>query len=176
MKSAFIILPLLLIASQSFASLNMKPGLWAVRTQVTQDGKTKEPRVEMKKSMQDLPPEQRQKIEAMMNRMGAGLGEDGMRVCYTQEMIDNESALSRHGNEKCETQFKTKTASKLNGTFKCDDGSTGEMDWTLTKDDQYNGKVTVNRAGKKADIAYTGKFVSAVCGDVKPVNLKVSSQ
>ena len=162
----------LLVSASAFASLNMKPGLWTVQTKVTQDGKTHEPRVEMKKSMEDMSPEQRSQVEAMMKKMGAGLGDDGMKVCYTPEMIQNDSALSRHGKEKCETHFKTKTASRVAGDFKCDDGSTGKMDWTLSGNEKYTGKVTLDRDGKKTDIAYNGKFVSSDCGDVKPIDMK----
>lgn len=175
MKTSMMILSLSFISASAFASLDMKPGLWTVQTKITQDGKTHEPRVEMQQSMKDMSPEQRAQVDAMMKKLGAGLGDDGMKVCYTREMIANDKALSRHGKE-CKNDYTTKTSSKVVGTFKCNDGSKGEMEWQLSSTDQYTGNVKLEREGKKSDIAYTGKFVDANCGDVKPIDLKVSSQ
>lgn len=161
---------ILLISSNAFAALDMRPGLWAVEMIVKEDGKTLDMANEMKKAMAKMTPEQK---KAMMDKVGqnAGLGKDGkMQICYSKEMIENPEALVKRPKPNCKTNVIKDSKDEVVTNFKCPDGTSGNSNWSVTNSKSYKGLLhMVTQQGEPSDINYTGEFISGDCGKIKPV-------
>lgn len=159
------------------AALSMKPGLWTIDMKMKKDGKEFDPQAKMKEAMAKMSPKQREQMEAMMAKMGAGNGsasfgmsEKGMQVCFTGKTLQNEEFLHQHKQRDCETSFPTKTPNRVVTVFKCKNGTSGTAEWNVKDSTHYQGAVKItDKKGSKSEINYLGSFVNADCGKVKPI-------
>ena len=170
------------LAGSAFAqSTGMKAGLWEMKTlKQVMDGKDMQARMagaqaQMQQAMADLPPEQRRKMEAMMEKRGPAMSGGGaMRMCISPEMaardnpmVDPEgkcepTKMSRSGN-KTSYEFNCKTAGgsmvgKGDSTV-AGDTITSRMDMTTS---DATGKHTMQTESQM-------KYLGADCGGLKPV-------
>ncbi|AHZ84847.1 hypothetical protein Bb109J_c2153 [Bdellovibrio bacteriovorus] len=166
-----ILFTALCTASTTFAAFDIKPGLWEVKMQMTLDGKAFDPMAEMNKALEQLPPEQRKKMEAML----AGsdkipVTKNGYRICYTADMLKSPNKVME-GTKACTTKITTQTAKKLAGTFDCPkDDAKGDFEWNAKSSNEYEGLMNGKTSkGGNTQVRYQGKFISADCGKVKPV-------
>lgn len=173
MKRTLIIIIVGLWATRSFAALNMRPGLWEIVTKIQHNGKEIDPQAEIKKALEKMPENQRQQMEKMITDLSKGnynLKKGIIQVCYTKEMLEDEENLAKHGDKKCQTTVKEKSSSHIVTTFKCDDGESGEANFTIKTPTTYTGIVKINNLkGKDGEINYSGTFTSKNCGKVKPI-------
>lgn len=162
---------LLLTTAPAHATFDIKPGLWQVQMKMTLDGKAFEPMAEVKKALEKLSPEQRKQMEAMMaGNSQMPIAKDGYRVCYTKEMLKNPGKVME-GTQSCTTKITTQTSKKIAGSFDCPkEDAKGTFEWNAKSDSAYEGLMTGKTSkGKDTVIRYSGKFISADCGKVKPV-------
>ena len=185
MKIAQIAVPVLtmVLAATSVAhAQSVKPGLWdSTVLRLTVDGKDMLAQMntaqeQMRKSLAQLPPDQRKRMEAMMSAQGGSGGTT--RICISPEMAARDgSMMQRPANSECETPKFTKNGNRINFEMNCKQAGTqtvakGE---TLLAGDQMTTKVdaVVTEAGgvKRTSVTETQmKFVSSDCGSVKPID------
>jgi hypothetical protein len=177
MKFLFLMIMISFVSVEVQAALSIKPGLWTIQSKVKRDGKEFDPNQMMKDAMAQMTPEQRKQVEAMMNKMSGGkgpamkMGEKGIQVCYTSELLKNEEMLNQHKDQSCTSTFPVKTSTNLVVEFKCKNGTNGKADWKVKDSTHYIGKVTVTEGnGNATEIDYQAEFSSANCGAVKPVS------
>ncbi len=177
MKTMILITAFLITIGSSQAALSIKPGLWSVQSKMKQDGKEYDPQAILKATLAKMTPEQKKQMEAMMAKMGKGgspfgVSSKGIEVCYTPEMLKSESFLSQQNSKECTQEFPVKTSTHIVIKFKCANGMNGTGDWTVKDSAHYVGTMKINeKSGKKTDVNYQAEFVSANCGNVKPIDL-----
>ncbi len=156
----------------------LKPGLWEIVAQSRQvDGKAMpDPSAQMASQMKNLPPHMRQQIEARMKAHGVQMtpGQGGMtvRTCVTQDMLDQNRWQRTDG--KCQSQMLGHTGNTWNWKVRCTQPpSEGEGSTTVTGGDSYVNlmRMTTQQNGKPHTMTmkHSGKWVSASCGDIKPI-------
>ena len=162
-------------SGMAHAKINITPGLWDVSMKINHGGKVIDPNEQMKAALAKMPAEKRKKMEQMMQQMGAGdLTGKGVKVCYSNEMLQQDTLMPQTENHKCKTDVKTKNDSKVVTDFTCDDGAKGTATWEIKSEKEFLGEVKVNKAGKDSQINYNGKFMNADCGKIKPYMKKAS--
>jgi hypothetical protein len=183
MRKAMLGWFVMLTALQVFAQvISVKPGLWQTRmVKQIRDGRDMTAQItaamaQMQEKLANMPPEQREKMEAMMGKSGAPtMGSNGsVKMCITPEqarqdkpLIDREgcppATVKRSGNHStfefsCTTDGTT-TRSKGEST------STGDVISTVED-------TTIQKATGDTHVWHTEtemKFLGADCGDVKPL-------
>jgi hypothetical protein len=167
-----------LVALAGFAAAGqvapVKPGLWEVHVDRTIDGQ-KAPGMEER--FKNMPPERRQQMEEMMKARGIDQSGNVMKVCHTKETLDR----SRFSNAMpdCKTTFGQSSGSVWKGHTTCARmhlESDTEIKFTGSK--SYTSKTSsVSEIGgrtRKSEIVTSGKWLSADCGDVKPLQDSLS--
>ena len=153
----------------------LSPGLWEHSfTMKSQSGKMEKAMKDMQQAMASMPPEQRRQMEAMMGKQGVAIGPQGntVKVCLTKE--DTERDQPPPAQQGC-TQTSTRSGNVWSVSFKCPGPppSSGDGSVTLQSPTAYTGimNVVTDVRGKaeKVEMATTGKWVGANCGDIKPV-------
>ncbi len=180
MKCSLTLL-LLAISSTSFAaSSGMKAGLWEHSfTMKSQSGQVEKSMAEMKKQMEKMPAEQRKFMEDMMAKQGLGLsgGMNSVKVCISKEQADNLD-IPQKQNDNCTQEITSRTDKSVKMKFDCKGSqpSSGEGEFTLTSPTAYTGKAVINTTtqGKpdRMDMDQKGKWLSADCGNIKPIPTK----
>lgn len=163
------------------ASLNMKPGKWRIATTMSQEGKAQvDPMAKMREAMGKMTPAQKKQMEEMMAKMGknlaqgkadvnklpkVGFDKDGMTICYTKEMLEGDLGLQKQQeDQKCKVSDFNKTSSKISMKFTCEDGASGEGQWTITDPTHLNGVTKlVSAKGTKSEIKFKAEFLTAKC-------------
>lgn len=151
----------------------LKPGLWEIHMEHEVNGQ-KMP--DMSEHMKNLSPEARQQVEAMMKQRGMEMGGGGTtKVCYSKETLDQ----GRWADVKsgCKTDYTTRTAASWKWHSSCPQynmESDGEA--TFSSPESYVMKATTVSKGtdkaRNSQMTMTGKWLSADCGDVKPLQAK----
>ncbi|MBH1966377.1 MAG: DUF3617 domain-containing protein [Comamonadaceae bacterium] len=185
MKVRRFIVPalMLLVAAGGVAQAqSVKPGLWETNiVRMTVDGKDMLTQMnaaqeQMRKSLAQLPPEQRKKMEAMMSAQGTtGMG---TRICITPEMAANDrSMMQKPEDSDCDTPKFSKSGNRLNFEMSCrqDGGKIQAKGETLLAENQVTSKMeavmTEAKGTKRTSVTETQmKFISSNCGSVKPVD------
>jgi hypothetical protein len=173
------------IAVPAFADLlNMQAGLWemkAVKTVI--DGKDQSAQIsdaqaKMQAAMASMTPEQRAKMEAMMQQYGGGASQGASaaagQICLSPEMAKrSELPMSKDG--KCQPTY-TQSGNTATFTYSCQTG-------TVTS----SGKGSASRSGDLVSIISDGttttasgthtmhaemqmRYLGADCGAVKPAD------
>lgn len=175
MKTFFTALLTVTFASAAFAEVNLKPGLWEIKTKM-EGPNGQDPMAKLRESMAKMSPEQRKQMQAMMGNSGVGLGNDGsIKVCYSKDSFKNhDSLLTSAQKSKCKTTIKEQSSTKMVMDFKCDNGSEGTAEWKTIGETKYTSVMnfTSAKSGRKGTINHEGKFVKSDCGSVKPIGQK----
>jgi hypothetical protein len=150
----------------------IKPGLWQVQMEREVNGQ-KMP--DMSERLKNMPPEKRAQFEAMMKQHGVGMGGGPNQVCYTQEMLEHSPWADMQMD--CKPTFSSRTSSSWKWHTSCPKaGIEADGEAIFINSENYTVKSTsVSKMGDKVrnSIAtMTGKWMSADCGDVKPLDLK----
>jgi hypothetical protein len=162
-----------LLADSTFQPLNVKTGLWQVTTTSTASGI---PPIspDMQARLDQMTPEQRARIEAMMkSRLGGTPQVTTYQKCITAEDL-NTNAFMNKPDEKCTWTVLNSTASdmEVQGTSCAagrDQGMQTEVNIKMHAVDSENVKASVQGAatgnGHTVNInkTITGKWISASC-------------
>ena len=159
---------------------SLKPGLWEITNKLQSSNPQMDQQMAMaQQQMANMPPEQRKMAEEMMARQGVKLGAGGpggmsMKICMTREMAERNEIPSQRGD--CKTTMLPRSGNTMKMSFACaNPPSSGEGEYTFSGSDAYSMKMTVNTQvqGKpeKMNMAGSGKWLGADCGDIKPLAL-----
>ena len=152
------------------------PGLWEhTFSMKSHDGRMEAAMAEMQKQLAAMPPDQRQQMEAMMASRGVKMGAQGTsaKFCLSKEQAAKgaEPYLSRD----CSRQELTRSGNTMKYKFECTrpQPMKGEGELTFVSDKAYRGKSVVtsqvNGQPQQMNMEMTGQWLSADCGDVKPM-------
>lgn len=157
----------------------VKPGLWEM-TNKLQSGSVEMEKAmaEGQKAMADLPPEQRKMVQDMMAKQGVNIGSSAsgamsIKICITQEMIDNNELSATAGD--CKTTNSPRVGNSMKVSYVCaKPPSSGEGQVTFAGPEMIYSKMTVttptaNGKSEKMSMEGQGKWLSAECGAIKPV-------
>ena len=157
----------------------VKPGLWEM-TNKLQSGSVEMEKAmaEGQKAMADLPPEQRKMVQDMMAKQGVNIGTSAsgamsVKICITQEMIDNNELSATAGD--CKTTNSPRVGNSMKVSYVCaKPPSSGEGQVTFAGPEMIYSKMTVttptaNGKSEKMSMEGQGKWLSAECGAIKPV-------
>ena len=162
------------------AQPRIRPGLWeesvAIKTDNAQANAAME---QMKSRLASMPPEQRAAIEKMMASRGVGHAPGGspnvMRVCITKEQVDRGFTPDRDSH--CSRMNVSTSGNVTKFDFACNSEQhnvTGHGTFTAMGDTAFAVNTVADSASQKmamhVESDITGKFVSANCGDVKPMD------
>jgi hypothetical protein len=171
MKKRLFVAALLLPLS-SFAALDIKPGLWTTKMTIEIAGQKLDPAEMMDTAFALMSAEQKKKVQDMIAKSGHSLpkmDKDGAKSCLTADMLKDPNKITE--TQECKTTITSQTSKKVVGTFKCTEPeATGTFEWNATSQTAYSGVMNGKTAdGKSALIRADGKFLSADCGKVKPL-------
>ncbi|MEZ0307629.1 MAG: DUF3617 domain-containing protein [Ramlibacter sp.] len=177
----YLIAAALAVAATTAGAQNLKPGLWEVTNKMqTASGQMEAQMAQAQAQMAAMPPEQRKMMEEMMAQRGVKLGAGGpgsgmsAKICLTKEMVERNEVPAQQGD--CKTTQHARTGNTMKMSFVCTNPpSNGEGQVTFVGPDAYNMKMLVNTTvqGKpeKINMDGTGKWLSADCGNIKPMEM-----
>lgn len=170
------ILAVMAIISLPAAAQNMKPGLWEVNTKMG-GGEMDKAMAAMQEQLASMPAEQRKMMEDMMAKQGMNLSGAGggisMKMCVTREMAArNQLPVQTDG--QCTTTQSPVAGNRMKYSFACKNPpSSGEGEVSFNGDSGYSMKMratsTVQGKPQQIDMAATGKWLGADCGNIKPL-------
>ncbi len=152
----------------------MKPGLWEITARMQGSGGQLDAAMAMaQQQMQNLSPEQRAQLEAMMKGRGVALGPQGntVRVCVTKEQAEREELPQ--AQEGC-TQQGQRSGKVFRYTFSCrsEPPMSGEGEYTLTSATSASGRTVVRTVvggrNETVNVENSSTWLAADCGDLKP--------
>jgi Outer membrane protein len=151
----------------------IKPGLWEMRVEQEKNGqKVSNPSERMQEHMKTMTPERRKQFEEMMKQRGIDTtGSGAIRICYTQKMLDHGNFSDQGG---CKTNFSEHSAGSWKWHSVCPQMNyEGEGEARFSDPENFIVKssgVTTNGGNTvKTSSTRTGKWLSANCGAVKPM-------
>ena len=153
----------------------MKSGLWQIRVEHEENGKRMAGGAErMKERMKTMTPEKRQQFEEMMKKQGVVLGEDGTKFCYSQRMLERGAWADQGG---CKTDFTNRSSTSWKWHSSCpalDYEGDGEAHFSDSGNFVVKSTGVTTSAGTShtSTSTRTGTWLSADCGDVKPMDAK----
>jgi uncharacterized protein DUF3617 len=179
MKTLRLIAAAMLFASSSYAGAqSLKPGLWEITNQMRGGGAEMEQGMaRMQQELANMSPEQRKMMQDMMAKQGMSVDPGGMggrtqKICLSKEMVaKNEIPAQLEGN--CKRESSSRSGNTMSMSFTCTNPpSSGQGTVTFMSPEAYSSRMTVQATvrGKpeKMEMAGSGRWVSADCGDVKP--------
>jgi hypothetical protein len=174
----------LLIATSALAACalpataqTLKPGLWEISNKMSGSAELNNAMAEAQKAMANMPPEQRKMMQEMMAKQGLRMGAGGggamtVQVCMTREMVERNELPAQQGD--CKTTSQARSGNTMKFAFTCTNPpSSGDGQYTFIGSDAYSSKmnVTTLAEGKQEKVTMEGggRFVSADCGTLRPV-------
>jgi len=171
--STLLCIGLLATSTVALAQQRLQPGLWE-QSMTTKDEKMNKAMAQMQQQLASMPPEQRKQMEAMMAQKGVSMGGPGgaitAKVCITPEQAARDEIPAREG--KCKRTSSERSGNTFRFAFTCEDGGSGEGEYTLQSPKAHSGKMIMNtvRNGKteRMEMQHSGRWLAADCGAVKP--------
>ncbi len=154
---------------QAEAIKDIKPGLWEIQHKTLIDGQALP---DMNKMLEQVPPEMREQVQAMLAKNGAGMTEKGLTICITPEQVANQ----QYGNDpksKCQMTDMKHEGNVTHMKMQCSKPK-GEGETTVTRLSPESwisvSRMTMEEQGAPhiMNSESTAKWLSANCGDVKP--------
>ncbi|HSC76546.1 MAG TPA: DUF3617 domain-containing protein [Pseudomonadales bacterium] len=162
---------------QAQEAKDIKPGLWEIQHKTSMDGQALP---DMNKMLEQVPPEMRGQMKAMMEKNGAGMTDKGLTICITPEQIANQqygsdpkgqcqvSDIKHDGN----VTHMTTVCSKPKGAGETTVTRLSPEAWTSVS------KMTIEEKGAQhtMDSESTAKWLATDCGAVKPVGQQTAEK
>ena len=173
---------LTVLAAAAFAggasAQNLKPGLWEVtNTMKSSSGEMEKAQAQAQAQMKSMSPEQRKMMDEAMAKHGVKMGAGGpggtsVRMCMTKEMVERNEIPAQKGD--CKTTRQQRSGNTIKMAYTCTNPpSSGEGEYTVVSPEAYTTKMTMRSTsqGKPETInmSGSGKWISADCGNIKPV-------
>jgi hypothetical protein len=173
------LLGLLILTALPAMAQTTKPGLWEMTNKMqSSSGEMEKAMANMEKQMASMPPEQRKQMQDMLAKQGMSMGTAAgggmsMKMCITKEMADrNELPQQQQGD--CKTTQSPRSGNTMKISYVCTQPpSSGEGVITFNGDTAYTMKMntttTVKGKTEKMTMDAAGKWLSADCGNIKPI-------
>ena len=159
------------------AAQAMKPGLWELSSKIS----SSDPQVQagvagLQQHLANMTPEQRQQMERMMRQNGIQLdvgptGAVRTKMCMTKEMIERKELPVQEGD--CSQKVTQQSATRMAVSFSCTRPAVqGDGEITVLSDTSYRARMNVKSAqfgNDSVDTEVTGKWLSASCGNLRPI-------
>ena len=144
-----------------------KPGLWNISTTMQMA------------NMPQMPPEAMAMMKSRgMSMPGMGGAPITTQICMTQEQVNGDVPPAMHNSaESCTTKLLSQTATSMKSEVTCHGRMEGvgqaEMSWRGNEhyEGTYSFKGTMEGQPQAISTRYTGDFVKADCGAVKPAKV-----
>jgi hypothetical protein len=156
-------------AVDTITPLNVKVGLWEMTVTHSMTGMPAPPNIPPD-TLAKLPPDQRARIEAMMN---GSPSTEVHKECVTKEKLEQHSAFSANRGS-CTRTVVSSTGSKMEAKFHCEDKQTiSDGTFVVEAIGSDNVKATMhsvsnaNGHNMNMDFVITSKYMGPACGDVK---------
>jgi hypothetical protein len=161
------------------AAQTTKPGLWEITNRMqSSSGEMEKAMANMEKQLASMSPEQRKQMQDMMGKQGMSMGPAtgggmSMKMCITKEMAErNEMPQQQQGD--CKTTQSPRSGNTMKISYTCTQPpSSGEGVMTFNGDTAYTMKMntttTVKGKPEKMTMDASGKWLSADCGNIKPI-------
>ena len=157
-----------LYAADKITPLNIKEGLWEMTVTFSMTGMPAMPAIPPE-ALAKMPPEQRARIEGMMNNKPIV-----QKECINKEKLEKASAFSVNRGGECTRTVVNSTGGKIEMKIHCE-GKQGPTDGTMVVEaigsDATKGTMHLvsNASGRNinTDMIFISKYLGPVCGDVK---------
>ncbi len=156
-------------AADSIVPLNVKEGLWEVTVTRSMSGMPAAPNLPPD-ALAKLPPEQRARIEAMMQ---GSSGTDVRKECITKEKLERHSAFSNDRGD-CSRTVVNSSGSKLEMKIHCVEKQAttdGTVVLEAVNSDGVKGTMhsvtNANGHAMQMDLTFSSKYLGPACGEVK---------
>ncbi len=148
----------------------VKPGLWQVHIERETNGQ-KAP--DMSERLKNMPPARRAQVEAMMKQRGMDASGNIAKVCQTREMLDSKHFANPIPD--CKTTYSTRTNASWKSHTSCSQSHLeSDSEIIFANPENYIVKTTsTTQSGGQTQTSHmtsTGKWLSADCGDIKPLS------
>lgn len=154
----------------------LKPGLWETKSTVL-DANGKETAPPELAALERMPPEARARMMEMMKGRGMAMPDasGAVKVCLSKELLSADGFEQMSNTSGCTNTYSTQTTSNWKWHSTCPAMKTemdGDAQFLSPESYKSTLKSTVNRNGQSITQTrvITSKWLSADCGDVKPVN------
>jgi hypothetical protein len=160
------------------AAQTMKPGLWSLSNKMTSsDPELQQAMSAMQEHMANMPLEQRQQMQKMMQQNGVQLdvgagGAMQTRMCMTREMAERKEFPVQQGD--CKQTYTQQSSTRGRIVFACTKPRmSGEGEVVADNDTSYRAHMKINSEeegrSRTVDMDVTGKWLSADCGNIRPL-------
>lgn len=161
--------------SAGAAAQNMKPGLWEVTNNMkSTSAEGDKARAQAQAEMAKMAPAERKMMEEMMAKRGLKMGPGGpggmtAKICLTKEQVERNEMPAQKGD--CKNTKQQRSGNTMKFAYTCTNPpSTGEGQVTYVSSEAYTMTMAIKSAGRpEMNMEASGKWLSAQCGDVKPV-------
>jgi hypothetical protein len=177
-KSLLVLLPLAVWAADNATPLDIKPGLWENTTKTEMGGRAMPAMPAIPpEALAQMPPEQRARVEAMMNSRKPGGGMT-TKVCMTRDSLANGIRMAQQ--KGCTQKLVSSSSTKMVMHVECTEGankSSGDVTFERIDSEHTKGNMAMKVSSGGAPpmdmkMVMEGKWLSSDCGDVKPVEAK----
>ncbi|HEY1335937.1 MAG TPA: DUF3617 domain-containing protein [Bryobacteraceae bacterium] len=162
--------------AQEVKPFDAKPGLWEYTSKAEAMNAPAMPQIP-EEVLRNMPPERRAQVEAMMKERAAGPPATTTKVCITRESLSRP--LSFGQDKSCTQKVVSASSTKQEIHVECNRGNTNSSgDMTVERVDaehaKGSGTVKLGQGDKaySAKMSFTARWMSADCGDVKPMGEK----
>jgi hypothetical protein len=152
----------------------IKAGLWQIQLEHEANGqKMPDASERMKEHMKNMTPERRKQFEEMMRQRGVDPSAGGtVKLCYSQKMVER-GAWSDQGG--CKTEYSNRSPSAWKWHSICSQvGYEGDGEASFPDPENFivksSGVLTVGGKTRASSSVRTGKWLSADCGNVRPMD------
>ena len=176
--SGALLLAAAALPAQDVKPFDIKVGLWETSTTTEMSGMAMPNMPQIPpEALARMPPEQRARIEAMMKGRGGSPNAMTVKSCMTKESLDR-GALFNQQDKSCTMKVVSSTPSKQVMHMDCtrdNNHMTGDMTVERVDAEHAKGNMVMKSEGEHAmnmKMSFQTKWLSADCGDVKPVSPK----
>jgi len=178
LKSLLALLPVAGWAADSVTPLDIKPGLWESTTKTEMGGRAMPAMPAIPpEALAQMPPEQRARVEAMMNSRKPGGGMT-VKACMTRESMAKGLAMAQQ--KGCTQNVVSSSSTKMVVHMDCQQGnnkSAGDVSFERIDAEHTKGNMVMKVSSGDAPpmdmkMSLESKWLSSDCGDVKPIEAK----
>ncbi len=160
------------LASWAADAFDIKPGLWEQTTTMEVAGMSAMPQLTPEQLAQ-MPPAARARLEGMAQGGGQTIT---TKVCHTRESLADARSYSRQ-DASCTSKVTNMTATKVEVHTECTGRMKSSGDFVVDRVDAEHTKMsgvfkTEGDHPMSTKMSTSGKWISADCGDVKPITPK----
>jgi hypothetical protein len=156
------------------ATPRIKAGLWQIKVERTEDSKVMpDASARMQEHMKTMTPERRKQFEEIMKQQGVDMGAgNAMKICYSQKMVDRGSWSDQ---TTCKTEYSNRSASAWKWHSSCPTVNyEGDGEASFPDSENFtvksSGVITTSGKAHTSRSVRTGKWLSADCGEIKPLD------